>query len=767
MTAWLRTIFGLGEGRVVGFHFDGVSTTAGCALLAIAAVGGAYLAYRLERSENDRWRDRLFALLRSTAAVVLVWVLLQPTLITESPDVARQRAVVLLDSSRSMGIVDDEASASGESRWDGATSALDDVLTELAESYELDCYTFDDQARPLQTSNVNPEAETGSASSLDETRKSLAQAKPYGDRSALGSALNHVLRTTPTPTTLLVLTDGVSNWGMNPIEPAKTARELGVQSLFVAIGGEGRRDVSISRFDMPDVIPIGEANEVKVHVQQNGFADAPVTVVLRQEDAELDRREIRLTRRLMDVSLSFTGRVPGQYDYSVEVLPLDGESTDSNNVRIHKAKVVDHKPRVLLVDQRPRWEWRFALAGLRRDRRVGGGVKAILIEQQPVDGAQGGRGQLFINSFPSDMEALTAFDVLVVGDLPLDQLPPDRMQIIERFVRERGGGLVVLPGPRHCPNDYFGTTLGNMLPVVDVKPAVEEAFAIQPAPTALGRALFFESSEAPTSPSGWTSPVLRRCFSGTPHPMAEAVAVRQAPSIAGPPSPVILIRRYGRGRVLYLGSDDFWRLRGPAGGDWHNRFWIQAVIQTGMPKILGGDAHLELKPGKRSYFPGEQIEIAGEAFAKDYSPSEADAIEVQLRPAAGGGALVSSALTVQEERPGHFSGQILAPDQEGSYVLSALDPVSDKAVELCLQVAATGPELESTRADRDLLDQLASSAGGLCCDLNELPEQLKELRSTQRKTLVTAQTPMWTSPWLFLLFAAALGLTWWRRGNQL
>ena len=808
---FIRELFSWGDARIVGFHFGASSLIAGCVTLVLVALGGAVVFSRLDQRESKEdasFRGRLHSFLRTVALLVLVWILLQPTLTVESPDVSRQRGVVLLDTSRSMGIADDAVAtdspfqegdfaargaeseevaseppvSAAPSRWEMVRKALDKSLDELAETYQLECYTFEGQVQSLAT----VEGQDGTSKPVSESiRDSLRDLEPTGNRTALGAALNHVLRTTPTPSAVVLFSDGVNNWGPGVTESARMARDMGVQLLVVGAGGAGTSDVSIARLDMPDIIPVGESNAVKVHIQQNRFSDRVATVVLRQEDAELDRQEVRLSRRLVDVSLSFVGHVPGKYDYSVEVLPLEGESSYGNNRRLHKATVVDHKPHVLLVDRRPRWEWRFALAGLRRDKRVGGGVKAYLREQKGAARNEDQAGELFVDSCPADLESLSEYDVLVLGDLaPGDLLDPPtasrlspeqqkeevrrRMDGIERFVAKQGGGLIILAGPNHAPAEFFGTALGNMLPITSLDSVGTEPFAIQPAPTSQGRALFLDSEqEEPAMGSSLREAVLHRSFLGPAHPMAEVLAVQLAGPSHSAPMPVVLLRRYGRGRVLYIGTDDLWRLRRSMGSAWHHRFWIQAVIQTGMQKILGGDAHVEIKPSKRSYYPGEVIEIQGTAYAKDYSPSDAEAMEVTLRTTNVDAPADKVALHVKNDKPGEFFGELPAPDEEGTYILSAADPVTGKEVEYCLQVTATGPELATTRADGDQLEQLATSAGGAYCNLEDLPKRVRELRSMQAKTLATSHLPLWTSPLLFLLFLGAMAVEWWRRADKL
>ena len=67
--------------------------------------------------------------------------------------------------------------------------------------------------------------------------------------------------------------------------------------------------------------------------------------------------------------------------------------------------------------------------------------------------------------FPVSRDELFAYDVLIFGDANPSFLSRSVLDNIAAFVEERGGGLVVIAGPRHTPLAYRDTPLAKLLPI--------------------------------------------------------------------------------------------------------------------------------------------------------------------------------------------------------------------------------------------------------------------------------------------------------------
>src|SRR6185437_12303181 len=99
-------------------------------------------------------------------------------------------------------------------------------------------------------------------------------------------------------------------------------------------------------------------------------------------------------------------------------------------------------------------------------------LKVLLLDADP-DFARQDRTAL--SEFPSRAE-LNAFDVVILGDVdPQSKFDPkmsEHLKDLADFVRERGGGLLMIAGERYATFAYKDSPLKDILPidVIDTKP---------------------------------------------------------------------------------------------------------------------------------------------------------------------------------------------------------------------------------------------------------------------------------------------------------
>src|SRR5215212_6106294 len=69
--------------------------------------------------------------------------------------------------------------------------------------------------------------------------------------------------------------------------------------------------------------------------------------------------------------------------------------------------------------------------------------------------------------FPRTREELFAYRSLVLGSVEAAAFSADQLRMISDFVEKRGGGLLVLGGPKSfAEGGYAGTPVADVLPVV-------------------------------------------------------------------------------------------------------------------------------------------------------------------------------------------------------------------------------------------------------------------------------------------------------------
>ena len=246
-----------------------------------------------------------------------------------------------------------------------------------------------------------------------------------------------------------------------------------------------------------------------------------------------------------------------------EVDRLPGEVNREKNFAHGEISVLDDYLRLLFVEYEPTWEWRFIKEVFHRDPLVGmKGFRTFLYSSDPQVRTQ---NELFLASMTPPREEFFKNDLIFLGDMPSGPPTPalsdNFCKLVKEFVGDMGGGLVVLCGPRFGPQQLVKTELADLLPVsVDPTARVQdkEPFVMQLTPQATGYP--FMQLGAPASlpemqkawnnlgPLPWYQPV-----EGI-HPAATVLAEHPTATCAnGKKQPLIAIRQYGRGEVVYLG----------------------------------------------------------------------------------------------------------------------------------------------------------------------------------------------------------------------
>ena len=86
------------------------------------------------------------------------------------------------------------------------------------------------------------------------------------------------------------------------------------------------------------------------------------------------------------------------------------------------------------------------------------------------------------------------------------------------------------------------------------------------------------------------------------------------------PQPLIAIRQYGRGEVVYLGFDEMWRLRRLHGEEFYRQFWGQLIHRLGLSHALGSHKRFVIRTDKTTYRSNDLVLLTVEAYDKEFRP---------------------------------------------------------------------------------------------------------------------------------------------------
>lgn len=631
----------------------------------------------------------------------------------------------------------------------------------------------------------------------------------------------------------VVLSDGRQNAQGDPVEVAQAYGGSGASVYPLTIGG--RRpptDAAVVALDVPEVVHVDDTIDLSVSIRADGLSgrtlqirlldDSGQAVALREEDElgrEVVAQEPKTAKTIAldsdrvrrEVRMSHTPRGQGRHVYRVVIAPLAEEVFTENNERVFAVDVGDEKTKVLLVDGLPRWEFRYLRNLLLRDDAVR--LQHVLFdpalvarqpELQQVT-ARVTNKTPEADRLPDEAGDLNAFDVIILGDLSPEDLPIDKQRMIEAFVSDRGGSLVVVAGKRHMPNRFLGQPLAGLLPVrcrADdgehpprtsqahaLTGAFEDAFHLRLTGTGRNHIVTEFSVEHETNLELWSDFPAMHWRSTWSHAKEAAHVLAYADTVVSPvpkelqeaPGGGALVERkaperehamlvahqYGLGRVLYLGWDATWRFRYKHGDKYHHKFWAQVLRWSTSGKLPTGMKLVKIGTDRARYAEGEPITIRTKFTRPDYTPMTDASVRTVIRR--GDQTVSSSRMRFVPDSPGMYETTVegLEPGQyavcvESPQIAELRQPDEpNEAVETMVVVepSVTAERLELA-SDAALMSRLAEVSGGVELPLapGSVLERLVDAEPKVRRR--TEQVTLWDTWWFLLAFAAVIGAEW-------
>src|SRR5262249_44068597 len=226
--------------------------------------------------------------------------------------------------------------------------------------------------------------------------------------------------------------------------------------------------------------------------------NVPVQLFEKGKDKPLLEQRVSVDPQGKPVKVRFVYQPtePGEKTYVIRV-PVQPDETESYNNKLERTVLVRETKlfKVLYVEESQRYEYRFVKTLLERESNRSKGnktidLKVLLLEADPDYTTQ---DKSAIAEFPPTKADLNQFDVVILGDVdPRHPKMGDKnLENLAEFVRERGGGLLMIAGERYAPWAYKNTPLADVLPVEVVKETpdadVPRPTGFRPELTAVGR----------------------------------------------------------------------------------------------------------------------------------------------------------------------------------------------------------------------------------------------------------------------------------------
>nr|MBN1229179.1 VWA domain-containing protein [Anaerolineae bacterium] len=240
---------------------------------------------------------------------------------------------------------------------------------------------------------------------------------------------------------MVILSDGLVTAG-DATQAARLAAAAGVEIFVIPFAEELGSEVLVTDVSLPGRLNEGQVFDLTVTIESS----LETLVLLRVIDNETIAVEetVALVEGVNRFAFTLTAGETGLASYRVQVVPAGEDSFYQNNELSGFTQVVG-PPRILLVSDDEAETVNLEAALLSQD---------LLVDR--IDGI----------SFPADLATLSGYQSVVMANIPARVLGPRKMELIQSYVRDLGGGLVVIGGPNAFgPGGYFQTPLEETLPV--------------------------------------------------------------------------------------------------------------------------------------------------------------------------------------------------------------------------------------------------------------------------------------------------------------
>ena len=227
------------------------------------------------------------------------------------------------------------------------------------------------------------------------------------------------------------------------------------------------------------------------------------------------------------------------------------------------------------------------------------------------------------------------------------------------------------------------------------------------------------------------------------------------------PQPLIAVRQYGAGAVVYLGFNETWRLRRLFGEQYYRQFWSQLIYRLGMSHALGVDKRFVVRIDRQQYRSEDKVILTVEAYDENFEPLSAEklpgkALSAKLQAP---GVEEPRAVEIPELRPGVFEARIPVYNA-GAYSIQVDDPVTDDAKQVRFEVTGLSAERRSAVRNTQLQNDLARLTQGKSYDLTTASRLVDDLEFEPVAETYARSHPLWSTPLWFALLVVLMLTEW-------
>src|ERR1035438_2184481 len=376
-------------------------------------------------------------------------------------------------------------------------------------------------------------------------------------------------------------------------------------------------------------------------------------------------------------------------------------------------RVSDEKElRVLYIQGALTWDYKFIGLALRNDQtmKLTGLTRTSKqsVFRQNVEGA----GEL-LNGFPTTLEELAPFRVVVLSNLRPSDLTPVQQDVLARFCGELGGGVLMIGGPATFDSSWQSSRLEQLLPVVFAVnrgvQGLDRAFRLELTEEALQHPVF-QIADGRAMREAWAQ---LPTFTQYGHvdaakPGAQVWAVHQTDE--GPQGRRILMasQRYGAGLSAVVCIQNFWRWRLARDSEpqQFDRFWRQ--LFRFLSEVGRQDVSIHL--ADQELHPQMDVQVVLEKQPNPKSVTDANRKFFVRVEDGQKKVLYDETVELETSRPVDFR---FRAEQADIYTVTVLDGMKVPIATRPFEIRDINVEFQDTARNMETLQQWASISDGL------------------------------------------------------
>ncbi|MBA2303031.1 MAG: hypothetical protein H0W08_10395 [Acidobacteria bacterium] len=728
--------------------------------LAVVAVAIVILSYRraLARAAapagpqgGQPGRTLILLALRLGLIAVVALCLFRPVLVIKAAVAQQNFLALLIDDSRSMRIADGPAGSRGDFARQQFTDPSQGVLKSLSDRFVVRTFRFSTSAARLATpeelSFAGGQTKLGAA--LEGARQELAGLPLAG---------------------VVLVSDGADTTDA-ALRDALLSMKAAALPVFTVGVGQDRlaRDIQVDRITTPRRALKGTSLLIDAVVRQTGYAGETVTLDVEDGGRIVGSQSMKLPPdgEPASVRVRVMAADAGTRVLRFKIAPREGEAIAQNNAREAMVEILDRRERILHYEGDPRFEMKFLRQAVKEDKNL-----EVVTLQRTAENKFLRVGiddpEHLLGGFPRTREELFGYRGLVLSNVEASAFSGDQLRMIAEFVEKRGGGLLMLGGPRaFAEGGYAGTAVADALPVV-LDRAVHTAdgdnlatrLSIRPTRAGESHAVTQIAGSEAASAARWpdlpplTSVNRIRAIKPGATVLLNGIDDRRREQV------VLASQRYGRGKSIAQAVQDSWLWQMHATisleDQTHENYWRQ-LLRWLVDDVPGAvDVHAITDRVE----PGETVTLV--AYVVDPAFVELNDARLTAYVTAPSGAVQELPVQWSGKRDGEYHATFTAP-AEGIYSARVEATRGGKTIGSSVtQVRAVPSDAEYFDATMQAprLQRIADETGGRFytnADLAGLPE---DLQYTGRGVTTIEERELWHMPIVLVLILALLSAEW-------